>query len=64
MASKYDCLHCRANFELVSEDRGDGRAAIMLECQSRHVPIKSKRTALTRLSLWVTLPDMFKRFLV
>ncbi len=48
LASKYAWRHSRAKAERASGGRADGRAAVMLECQSRQVPMKSKRTALMR----------------
>ena len=46
LASKYAWRHSRAKLEAASGWRAGGRAAVMLECQSKQVPMKSKRTAL------------------
>lgn len=46
MVSKYNCRHSRAKSDFASWERADGRMGRMLECQSRQVPMKSKRTAL------------------
>ena len=62
LASKYACLHSRANFEPTSEGSVGGRAEMMLECQSRQVPMKSKRTALTGLGFEVADSDMVAKF--
>ena len=64
LASKYACLHSRANFEPTSEGSAGGKAATMLECQSRQVPMKSKRTALIGLLFERSVLDMIVKLLV
>lgn len=46
LESKNACLHSNAKSDFASEGRAEGRMLRMLECQSRQVPMKSKRTAL------------------
>ena len=46
LASKYACLHSNTKSDLASGERAEGTVVTMLDCQSRQVPMKSKRTAL------------------
>jgi hypothetical protein len=63
LASKYACRYSKAKSDLVSYGGAEGRALKILECQSKHVPMKSNKIALMRISESVFECNIFGKLL-